>query len=181
MGVTVAANRKNHHLKNDQAQFVPVTGMSSQLIEGVSFAEKSKIPTQRKCGHDRHRFPWYHQRFWPGEYLQTYDVFCQPGTRYRVTSLLADADHVPPSRLRRLMKIHRTNRTNFDPLTGTDIGPGSDQPHIYGVWSDHLRSTGTTRFGPVCPAWYGQVIEGNSMPVWQGFRSRCFRSRPASR
>lgn len=45
--------------------------------------------------------------------------------------------------------VHRTNRTNFDPLTGTCIGPGSDQPHRHGVWSDHLRSIGTTQFGPV--------------------------------
>ena len=81
MGVTVAANRKNHHLKHDQAGFVPVTGISSQLIEGVSFAEKSKIPTQRKCGYDRHGFPWYHLRLWPGEYLWTYAFVCQPGPR----------------------------------------------------------------------------------------------------
>ena len=26
--------------------------------------------------------------------------------------------------------VHRTNRTNFDPLIGTDIGPGLDQPHL---------------------------------------------------
>ena len=77
--------------------------------------------------------------------------------------------------------VHRTNRTHFDPLTGTDIGPGSDQPHRYGVWSDHLRSIGTTRFGPVCPAWSGEEIGGNSKSTWHGFRSHCFHSQPASR
>ncbi len=57
---------------------------------------------------------------------------------------------------------HRTvHRTNFDPLTETDIGPRSDQPYRHGVWSDHLRSIGTTRFGPVCPDWSDEEIGGS--------------------
>jgi hypothetical protein len=34
--------------------------------------------------------------------------------------------------------VHRTNRSNFDPLTGTDIGPGSDH-RDNSFWSGQSR------------------------------------------
>lgn len=72
VAVTVAANRKNHHLKNDQAGFMTVTGIPPQLIEGMLFATNPRKfrTTDRKFAYDHDGFPWYRLRFWPGEYLR---------------------------------------------------------------------------------------------------------------